>query len=92
MTGASRHRAGLANRILLFFATLVAGLALWIPLNDPISQLIADTKDRCGDVSACSTGIGWMETGWDFVPLWMAIGALVFLVGGAILEARRRPT
>lgn len=84
------HRAGLANRLILYFLTLGAGIVLKIVLNDPVNQIIAEAKAQC-EVSACTTGIGWAESAWDWLPLWILVGATVLLVAGSIIEARRRP-
>lgn len=81
---------GLANGLLIFGAVLVIGALMVIVLNPIMTELFPIIQDRC-DVTACTTGEGYVNDAWTFFP-WFALmlGALMF-IRAATVESRRAP-
>ena len=76
----------LANNILLYFATLVMTVLLWVTLNGPFNDLMGHVN--CS-TSACSTGSTWVTQLWDNAMWLVLVVGILLLVSAAIFESRR---
>lgn len=88
-TGVRVVQAGLANRLILFGATLTVGALLIAILNDPFTQLL-DSAAMISSVPQAETGRKWTRQMWEWAPFWIGLLGMIMLISGAVYE-RRRP-
>lgn len=81
-------RAGLANRLLMFGGTLVAGALLLAILQSPFNTLL-DEAAAISTVEAAATGRAWTRQMFNWLPLWIGLLGIVMLISGAVYESRR---
>lgn len=83
-----RGRAGLANRLLMFGGTLVAGALLIAILQGPFDTIL-DHAASISSVQQAATGRKWTRQMFGWAPFWIGMLGIVMLVSGAVYESRR---
>lgn len=83
-----RGRSGLANRLVLFGATIIIISLLTAALNPAFSQ-VHNQSESFADTSQAQTGLSWVETMWQYKTVAGLFLGLVMLIAGAIVESRR---
>lgn len=79
---------GLANRVLDLGVIVVLGAILMAVGGQFIPRLLERAKAE-SDVTEAATGIGYIQTFWEWFPLVVVVVGLFMLIAGAAVEARR---
>lgn len=80
-------RAGLANRLILFGATLVIGALLIAVLQQPFNAVM-DAAAAQSSLPQAETGREWTRQFWEWAPFWVGLLGMIMLISGATSERR----
>lgn len=82
------HSRGLANRLILFGATIIMAALLAAAL-DPAFSAVANQTAAQADTSQAQTGLSWIETLWKHKLVIATFLSMVMIIAGALVESRR---
>jgi hypothetical protein len=83
-----RAKASLAFKNVLFFGTWILGSILWI-LFDPMVEKMRTQSSSMSRSQYSAQGLEWIGQAWDWMPLWVGLLALIFIMASANAESRR---
>jgi len=80
---------GLAFAIVFEFLIALAlfGLA-WYVLNDPAQQFLTIAAEQAPADTEQARGVGYIESMWNFLPVFFAAATVLFLQARAAFESR----
>lgn len=83
----SKRAVGLANNLLLFFASVAVGGVMLAVLQGPFDQ-IAVASTNISTTAEAARGQQFIQDYWNLLPFIITLLGLIQLIGAAVVEGR----